>query len=424
VLYKNTRNEMKGFGFIDMVFKLTEDQERAVKLAKKWFYSSECFQRPFVIQGIAGSGKSSTVSSLIEALDLSMDEVTYAAFTGTAAVNLTRKNNPAITIHRLIYRPFVDKETHKVYFTLKERDELEKYKLIVIDEGGMLNKKLLEDLSSFGVPILVLGDKEQLKQFSGEDSGIMDKPDVVLTKPMRQALDSPILRLSYKIINGEQITLADSAPDNGLLVIDKNDIPDYYYINADQIICGLNKSVDKITSHIRHNLFQLTQPFPYENEKLICLKNNWNKSTIVDGLEMDLTNGLTGYALGFSDYDDRMKTFRVIFKPSCKQQSQAFSNPLKADVLYFTENIRNENQLYSEEFSAKYKRVLFRRSHSGSFEDINKFYFGYAETVYKSQGSEWDNVLYIDDPWGGKDLIRRQRYVAVTRSKQNLVVAI
>jgi len=405
---------------------LTEKQEEGIKLAKKWWHGDERNKRPFIIQGIAGAGKSTLVSSIIEGLGLSLEQVRYCSFTGTSALNLSKKGNPASTIHRLIYHPFVNKQTHKVSFTLKDPDDFPSISLIVIDEVGMINEKLYNDLASFGVPILALGDKEQLKQFSGQGLDLLDHPDVVLNEPMRQSLDSPILALAYKVLRGEKISPRDSS-ENGLIIVPKNQIPDEYLTSADQIIVGRNKTVQELTDRIRHQIFGLEGPYPYANEKLMCLKNDWDNFITTNNFEQYLTNGLTGFADNFSSFNKGLKTFKMNFSPLLgSTEADTKFKSIIADGLYFSDGIRKEDDFYTKENKEKYHKIMFKRKveEDTNFTKIGKFYYGYAETAYKAQGSEFDNVLYVDDLWGGKDMVRRQRYVAITRAKKNLVVAI
>ncbi len=384
----------------------------------------------FISNGIISHncGKSTSVEYIVDELGLDKSfDVRYIAFTGQAAVNLNMKGNEATTIHRLIYDVFEDKKTHKIKFTLKEK--IGGVKLIILDEVGMVSQKMLDDLLSFNIPVIAMGDREQLKPFGDDVNTLLEKPDAVLNTPMRQSLDSPILRVAYKILSGKTITMAD-ASDEGVFIVKKDQIPDEYLISADQIITGTNRTVDRINNRVREHIFGLTSPFPYDNEKLMCLKNNWDEEIVPypdSNFSQFLTNGLTGYGFSFKDYDEKMQTFKLSFTPSYIDEKDATPdstfNDIIVDALYFRDGIRNDDILYADK---KYEKIMYRRkvAQDTNFIKINKFMPGYAETTYKAQGSEWDNVLYVDEFWGGKDMFRRQRYVAITRAKKNLVIAI
>ena len=93
------------------------------------------------------------------------------------------------------------------------------------------------------------------------------------------------------------------------------------------------------------------------------------------------------------------------------------------DNLYFSDNIKNDNMLY--ENYDRYKKVLFNRKKllKNLSLKINKFTYGYCITVYKAQGSEFDNVLYIDEIMNRKTYYNHL-YTAVTRAKKKLYLVI
>ena len=134
--------------------------------------------------------------------------VLFAAFTGKAALVMTRKGTPASTIHSLIYRVSeatpeeiarVEKELfdlqralnrmppaerafaetqirrlqlrladiHKPVFLLNEQSLVRDADLIVLDEVSMVGPEMAADLLAFGKPILVLGDPGQLPPIKG-----------------------------------------------------------------------------------------------------------------------------------------------------------------------------------------------------------------------------------------------------------------
>jgi exodeoxyribonuclease-5 len=79
-------------------------------------------------------------------------------------------------------------------FILKDKLD-DDIKLIIIDEAAMVNDKMREELLSFGIPVIFLGDHNQLPPVIGKSS-MLDKPDFILTKIMRQAENDPIVYLS------------------------------------------------------------------------------------------------------------------------------------------------------------------------------------------------------------------------------------
>ena len=55
-------------------------------------------------------------------------------------------------------------------------------------------------------------------------------------------------------------------------------------------------------------------------------------------------------------------------------------------------------------------------------EDVAILDFGYSSTTHRSQGSEWPNVLYIDEFKGSEDMYYRMLYTGITRAKKSITV--
>src|SRR3954463_1466418 len=91
---------------------LSPQQQAAVAAIVRWYRHDRCHQQVARIWGYAGTGKSTILRYVIEELGLShmsrdgsaTGGVLFAAFTGKAALVMTRKGTPASTIHSLIYR--------------------------------------------------------------------------------------------------------------------------------------------------------------------------------------------------------------------------------------------------------------------------------------------------------------------------------
>lgn len=392
---------------------LTRLQDKAVKDATAWFRAGVNRRRPFfTILGPAGTGKSFTLGSILDSIGLSDAEVVNVAYTGMAASVLIRKGIPATTIHKLIYNPTPGKKG-KVFFKLK--DELPAgVKLAVVDEISQVSQDLLDDLMTFGLPILVLGDKEQLKPVKGKMNNLLDDPDIVLDEVMRQALDNPILYLATQVRMKKKIQYG-SMGDN-VRIIPKNNIPLEYLQHADQIIAGYNNNVDQLNHLVRKQIYELESPMPYVGEKLMCYRNNWNEFTSESGIDMFLVNGLQVYVEELYEYNEVLDKFQAKVRPTFFDNASFTKFDL--DGLYFLHGFKNDTILYEDKM---FEEVMFKRRVYEDSTDrrINKFNYGYATTAYKSQGSEFDSVFYYRDAYNNV----AQDYVSITRAKSELIVA-
>ena len=160
-----------------------------------------------VISGYAGSGKSTLVRFIIEALDVDENDVCYCAFTGKAAEVLRKKGNKnACTLHKLLYESIPKPEGG---FFRKPKPVLD-YKIIVVDEVSMAPKSLIDLLFKHNVYVICLGDPGQLPPIDkNEDNHLLDHPHIFLDEIMRQAQESEIIQLTMKIRNNESINYYD-----------------------------------------------------------------------------------------------------------------------------------------------------------------------------------------------------------------------
>ena len=298
----------------------TDEQEDAIRKAKKWWITQN--KQVFEISGIAGSGKSSIVYYLIDELNISRDEVLFVAYVGKAALVLAQKGNNAKTIHSAIYDavdvPKLDENGNPIMINNRAVTTIEfvkkpklygNIKLIVVDEAGMVPEKLALDLLSFDIPIIALGDNNQLDPVFGQRF-FLAKPDAILTKPMRQALDSPIIYLAERAMLGKPIKIGKYG--NSCYVITKDMITDNMLIKNDIVICCRNKTRTELNNYIRHNILKIDSEFPKIGEKLMCTQNNWSRC--IDN-DIYLINGMSGYAKNvyLDTYDRRSLT--IDFQP-------------------------------------------------------------------------------------------------------------
>jgi exodeoxyribonuclease V len=385
---------------------LTRMQDEAVTAIENWYKNSK--EDSFFLAGYAGTGKSTLVHYALERIGIKSDRVAFACYTGKAALVLTQKSHgkfKASTIARLIYTPETSKGV--VTFIKKPKSELKKYKLIVIDEWSMVDGKTFNDLKSFGIKILFVGDQGQLppvnQDHNEELNELFNNPNFSLTEIHRQAEGNPIIHLSMLARTKQPIPYGWHGPNNEVLVIDKfqwQSLKEKVYLTADQIICGYNKTRHSLNQDIR-NFMGFTDPLPQVGDKIICTKNDWGKSI----QDISLVNGMTGYVDKVKHnveqkYDIEREALRLSFRPD------------------FTTDKFHHLYLVNDHFNGvPYK--LHPHEHS----IYNQFDYGYAITCHKSQGSQWEKVVVINEVLNREEH-HRWLYTAITRSSEKLVLVI
>ena len=334
---------------------LNDQQEECVKKAVEWYHKISSKQT-FEISGPAGSGKTTIVRTIIQELGIRIEDVLFVAYVGKAALQLTRSGVNGRTIHSTFYDiEFVPVKVEDGNILVKNgrlvtRPEFVKkekipsnIKLIDIDEAPMVNESFGVDIESFGVPIICLGDLQQLPPVIGGSKYLL-RPDYVLTKIMRQAEGNPIIYLSQLASRGEHIPYGKYG--DRCYVIPKEKVNDNMLLNADMILTPTNRSRIHYNRYIRECLRGIESELPVEGEKLICRKNNRNR-IIGDGVY--LVNGMIGYVINVEKSSYNGKTLDISFVPDFNEDL-VFNN-VRLDYKTLMNSIQTDNDKYYKGFS-------------------------------------------------------------------------
>ena len=387
---------------------LTVKQQQGLDIAIQRHRAGEKYT---VISGYAGTGKSTLVRFIIEALDVEESKVCYATFTGKAAEVLRKKGNKnAITLHRLLYdsipRPAGG-------FFRKPKAQLD-YTIVVVDEVSMAPKTLMNLLLSHQVYVICLGDPFQLPPIDkDEDNHLLDHPHIFLDEIMRQEAESEIIQLTMKIRNQQPIDYMDG---NEVKVINKDNLNTGMLLWADQVLTATNAKRIAINNQMRGLMGR--GPEPEDGDKIICLRNYWDDLSVNGD---PLVNGTIG-------------TLRNSFQTWREIPRWVKSNIRKFDVLQT--DLIIDNDIY-ENVEMDRKMILtgekccdWRLSYQlgrlrPKYGEIvpKEFAYGYAITTHKAQGSEWEKVLVLEESFPfSKEEHARWLYTACTRAAEKLVL--
>ena len=354
-------------------------QDRALVEIATWLKTG----RPqiFRLFGYAGTGKTTLARHIAEGID---GDVVFAAYTGKAALVLRSKGcDDARTIHSLIYRP-QDIDSEVPSFVINEQSPANAASLIIIDECSMVDEDLGRDLLSFGRPVLVLGDPAQLPPVKGGGFFTEAQPDFMLTEVHRQAADNPIIRMSMIVREGGRLERGAYGESS---VIARDAIDSATVTRADQVLVGLNRTRKLYNKRLRE-LFGFSGSLPEAGDKLVCLKNDRKKGLLNGGI---WTVKLMAPA--------RSGKLRMSLVP----EDDAARKPLRVRVL---------PAFFESEEEIPY---TLRR-------DSDEFDFGYALTVHKAQGSQWNDMVLFDESWAFREHRSRWLYTGITRAAERITI--
>ena len=415
---------------IPMNVSLSPDQEVAYKAIMSW--SKRRDGRILSLGGYAGSGKSLLVSVL--AGEMYQKRIVFCALTGKAAGVLRKKlrdagikgpNHEVMTLHSLLYQSY----THECGKTCMVGDKkceksgmlcwsdkpggMADWDLIVIDEASMVSDQILQDLLKHGPrKILAVGDHGQLPPVGGSAS-LMDKPDLRLEKIHRQAAGNPILELSQIIREyGALPQTLPGAEDGRVRYVRHQDFePLMRQVYGEReskdvaTLCWTNRVRKRLNETIRRIVLkdEYDATTPVDGDQVICLRNAYRIAF----------NGMRGYmedvALA-SESDHHYRTTAVFPEDNLRFRGDACRH-------LFTMEKGLTSLLDLESYGMKAK----------TWEDFGfQLDYGYALTVHKAQGSQFDTVALIRErpPQATADNYKRWLYTAATRASDRLFIVL
>lgn len=444
---------------------LSPDQMHAYDSIMHWVETREHSEDPLLsLGGYAGSGKSTLVSLVAEQVELPA----FCAFTGKATSVLRRKLRAAGTetvgaqrqqrddlpvsskpfcgtIHQLIYaacecrEPEVVEDTDengKVTrtFIYPEKDEngncvqcggegwhrreaLDRnYGLIIVDEASMVDDAMLTDLRGYGVPILAVGDHGQLPPVRGTGS-LMKSPDLRLEKIHRQAEGNPIIALSKMIREeGRLPEVTHNGSDDtvrffGLRYVEDVVRDRYESASAERLLemglaCYTNRRRIGLNDAVRRAR-GTAGVAPRKGEHVICLRNMSMK-----GGRTPVANGMRGVLT--NDVQDVEDSDTHVLGSVAFPEDGIEARPYEMLIAQFG---REKTFSTVEELVAETGIRSF--SSAGALFD-----FGYAMTVHKMQGSQFDDLVVCAERGGymTNEDWKRWLYTAVTRAASKLTV--
>ena len=371
----------------------------------------------FILTGGPGTGKTTTINTMIHFFEGEGMDILLAAPTGRAAKRMTEATGcEAQTIHRLLEVEGNPEEEEKTGFAKNAENPLEA-DVIIIDETSMVDLPLMYSLLDAVMPgtrLILVGDSNQLPSV-GPGSVLKDIiasgsfPVVMLKKIFRQAGESDIVVNAHKINRGEGVVLDNKSKDffflkrqdanviiSVVITLIQKKLPKY--VNADiydiQVLTPMRKGllgVERLNRILQEYLNppdknkkerEYGDRLFREGDKVMQIKNNYQLEW-----EVKTKYGMT-VDKGLGIFNGDMGIVRTINT--------------------YEETVTVE---YDEHRLVKYPYVL-----------LEELELAYAITVHKSQGSEYPAVV-IPLLQGPRQLYYRNLlYTAVTRAKSCVTI--
>ena len=420
-----------------------------------------------VVNGYAGTGKTTAISAVIAALkDVGTPSVLLAP-TGRAAKVLSGiSRRPAFTIHKHIYRQKSVGSDGYGQFSLAPNKA--KGTLFVVDEVSLIgidalsaqgstafgSGNLLEDLVSFvrnglDCRLVLIGDAAQLPPVGLDASPALSKPFMdgfggvrysELTSVVRQAAESGILRNATHLremisgstgdetFSGWKLDLSGvddiERIGGGELIEALSDAYGRYGEDGTVILCRSNKRAILYNLGVRSTV-QFKEERLVRDDKLMIVKNCYQFVEDVPGMDY-IANGDIAKLVRIGNYEER---YGLHFASATLRFPDYDDVELKAKVCLDTLESESASLTYEQQ-NALYQGVSADYADKGTKKKIweavredpyfNALQLKYAEaiTCHKSQGGQWDCV-FIDCPfWQDEQTLDDLKwlYTALTRA--------
>lgn len=473
---------------INLPFSLNDQQRSALYELEKFI---EDGGTEITLSGYAGTGKSTIIGIFSKWLNnrIGRGNIVYTAPTHRANV-ITKQNNPNANVYTLSalfgFTPDTDiameqgsLDLRELEFRSKNQVKYEPGQLIIIDEASMVQDGLYEYIQKIvakdGVSVIYVGDSAQLRPVKSDhiskvftSDGV---PQITLTKVERTG-DNPILKEATRLRQGEGLSYQTDINDKGQgvlytsddAVIDENlkQIVSSEEFNADplhfRVLTATNAAVSAYNSKIRSLRYgKFAKPFVkgdiimgYSN-KLRKPDGSYKLVNSGDYVIQNITDTTVKFKTDKGDIE--FKAFKLSIRPTGSTIMDDFQITVidknEPDSKLF-EIVEYKDRLWRMAKEAKQNKQISKyrdlvqmafnidnelnitknlEDNQGRLKIRKAIDYGYAQTVWKSQGSTYSKVLILSneiDTFGyGKDVMQLRnelRYVAVSRAKNFVII--
>lgn len=415
----------------------------------------------FLLNGFAGTGKTSIISALVNGLASVNIETVLMAPTGRAAKVMSNySHKSAYSIHKIIYRQKSISESRFILNFNKHKNTI-----FIVDEASMITNapttgnlfgsgRLLDDLVEYvysgnNCSMILLGDTAQLLPVGQNFSPALDARQLKsygleifesqLSEVLRQSAESGILfnaTLLRKTIEMPELKTPKFNTDfNDFIRISGEELIEKIYQSYNEvgmencmILCYSNKRANLYNRGIRNQVLQKEEEI--NNGDLIMItRNNYYWSKPYEGLDF-IANG---------EIAEIVRTNRRLDMYNCKfadvtLKLQNYNKEIEARILIdslYTDTPQAQNELNNtlfETVSIDYEDITnkhekYRQMRENDYLNALQVKFAYAITCHKAQGGQWEHV-FIDQGFINTETMQKEYfqwlYTAFTRAQKKL----
>jgi exodeoxyribonuclease V alpha subunit len=362
---------------------LTEEQQQAV--------ASAANNRVTIITGGPGTGKTTIIRAIIEALEKNKKDVLIAAPTGRAAKRIEEATKyKASTIHRMLK---INPETRR--FEHNEQNPL-RADAVIVDEFSMVDflifYSLLRAISQH-TRLIIIGDKEQLPSV-GPGNVLRDLIHcgyfniIYLNRNFRQTEDSLIIENAYRINNGEE-----------LIFKPYSDELDFVFIR----VASDRQALEKVLRIIDY----YKDDYNYNSPDFQVLAPMYRGEAGIDNLNLRIQETFNREPVLLKKDKSVFKRWDKVMQLKNNYEKGIFNG--EQGIVWDFDKEKNVMKVNFDDNFIEY-----------SMDELDELTLSYAVTIHKAQGSEYRMVVLVLLPSHSIMLNRELFYTAATRTKEKI----
>lgn len=389
---------------------LTNDQYEGLSKLEKWYHK---YSHQFIeISGVIGTGAWDLIQKFISNEEFDMREVMYLSYNQKQVLELAAKRYHAYYINGIIYKytrildfnslPVINQNSDHIEYEWKKevRNKIDsKYKLIVVFDSVLLNEGTIKDLSTFGIPVILIRDP--MLTPAPDTYTFLRNPNIVLREAHPEYIKNPIVYFAHKVLREEKFKFGNY--DN-VSIVPKKQMNLYNLKSSDMTITLSDQLRNQINIIYREKILKHKSPINVSGERVIVMNNMYAHKLINPDekkIKLYLTKGLVGTISRINKHAVNTKYVPMEFRPE-------FYYDIFDDLIL--------DRHYLNKINVPSKQMIP--------DEILQLEYAYALTPDLARLCHWDKVTLVIDPneEADEELQIRLLYTAITRAKKSLTI--
>lgn len=389
--------------------KYTEDQYFAAAKLERWYTKFK--HQVIEISGIEGTGVFDAVKLFLDKMEFDPREIMYLSFNQKQVLEMATKRYHCYYINSIIYKysrivdfdsiPILNKNSNEIEFEWKKQVKKKidpRYKIMIVFDATLMNESMIEDLMSFGLPIILMTDRMLIP--APDSYTFLRKPNILLHQLNPDLMKSPITYFANKALVGDKIHYGNY---DTVSIVPRKQLNLYNLKTVDMVITLSEETANNINKIYREKIMKMKTNNGI-GERMIVMNNMYgHKITNHDEkrIKVFLTKGVVGYITKCNKHATKTKYVPIEFK------TEFYFEP-------FTD--LNMDRHYLNGISIPSRQEIP--------DDIVKLKYAYALPVSLTRVNHWDKVTLIADRNPDHDISMQCRllYNAITRAQHSITI--